>query len=394
MRTSRAGTAAEPGARVRVLFLIPQLGAGGAERQMVLLARAFDKTRFDVTIAPMYAGGAWWNDARQIEGVSIRALDKRGRYDVLGFGQRLARVVREVRPHVVQTHGVSAPFGLAAATIGRCRLVLGIRNSNMEFAQYGWLELRMFSVGRYISRAADFLVANSNAGKAYYAAHGYPASKIRVIPNGFDTEEFKPCPSRGLALRHEWGIADDQLLVGIVARIDPAKDHEGFLRAAAIVARAEARARFAVIGHGSANDVQRLVAVAESLGIADRVVWPGHCPDMVAAHNALDLCVSTSRTEGISNSIGEAMACGVPCAVTDAGDSALLLGDRSRVSPPGQPCAAAETWLRVLALPSEARRALGAADRQRIESCYSLAAAAGQLELYLAETTDPLRRLA
>jgi glycosyltransferase involved in cell wall biosynthesis len=113
---------------------------------------------------------------------------------------------------------------------------------------------------------------------------------------------------------------------------------------------------------------------------------------MVAAHNALDLCVSTSRTEGISNSIGEAMACGVPCAVTDAGDSASLLDDASRVSPPGQPQAAAEIWLRVLSLSGEARVVLGARDRRRIVDHFSLQAAACQLEHYLAEIAGGLRR--
>lgn len=370
---------------MRVLFLVPQLCAGGAERQMVLLARTFDKTRFDVTIAPMYAGGAWWREATGIEGISVRSLDKRGRYDLFGFGSRLARLVRDTRPHVVQTHGVSAVFGLAAAAMARSRLVLGIRNSNMEFRRYGWLELRMFTMGRYVSHAADVLIANSNAGKAYYAANGYPASKIRVVPNGFDTEQFRPSPSAGRMLRRRWGIPDDGVLVGIVARIDPAKDHDTFLRAAAIVARSHPHARFAVIGHGPDADLLRLSNLAASLGLRDRVVWAGHCADMLAAHNALDLCVSTSRTEGISNSIGEAMACSVPCAVTEVGDSAWLLDDASRVSPPGQPQAAAETWLRVLSLSREARAVLGARDRRRIAEHFSLSAAACQLEQCLAQ---------
>jgi glycosyltransferase involved in cell wall biosynthesis len=383
--TSRTDLATAGGTRIRVLFLVPQFSTGGAERQMVLLAEAIDKSRFDVTIAAMYPGGSWIATAQQIAGVTLRCLDKRGRYDVFGFLARLVSVVREARPDVVQTHGVSALFGLAAALTGRAALILGIRNARLDVSRAGWPANVMFSIGAHVSRVARLAIANSHAGRSYYAAHGYQAGKIRVVPNGFDTEAFAPSPAAGRATRQRWGIADDALLVGIVARVVPVKDHELFLRAAAIVAEATPRVRFAIIGEGSAAVISRLQGLAASLGISERVHWTGRCDDMVAAHSALDLCVSTSLSEGISNSIGEAMACGTPCAVTDAGDSALLLNDASRVSPIGQPEAAAGVWLRVLSLSADRRRALGAADRQRIVEHFSLPSAARQMETLIAE---------
>jgi glycosyltransferase involved in cell wall biosynthesis len=361
---------------------------------MVLLARALDKTQFDITIAAMYPGGAWWSDAAAIEGVSVRCLRKGGRYDVLPFGVRLARLVQEAQPHVVQTHGVSAIFGLAAAALGRCGLILGIRNAHTDLSRYGWLEPRVFAADRYVSRLADLLIANSHAGKAHYASHGYPAEKIQVVPNGFDTDAFRPCRALGGTLREQWGIADDHILIGIVARIDPVKDHETFLRAASHVARVDDRVRFAVIGDGTVEEITRLKSLAESLSIGDRVVWAGMCHDMLAAHNTLDVCVSTSLSEGISNSIGEAMSCGVPCIVTDVGDSALLVDDPSRVTPPAQPEAASQAWLRLVALSPEARAALGQSDRRRIVETFSLDIAARRFQTYIEQTADRPREAA
>ena len=386
------GMATTGGERIRVLFLLPRFGTGGAERQLVLLAQAMDKTSFDVTIAAMYPGGPWLSTAEQIDGITLRCLDKRGRYDVFGFALRLARVIREARPEVVQTHGAGALFGLTAALIGRSALILGIRNSRLDVGGAGWPAALMFAIGRYVSRAASLAIANSHAGKTYYSAHGYEAAKIHVVPNGFDVEAFKPSRRAGRAIRHQWGITDDQLLIGIIARVVPVKDHELFLRAAAIVAKADPRVRFAVVGEGEAAELARLRALAASLGIAELVRWPGRCDDMVGAHNALDLCASTSLSEGVSNSIGEAMACGTPSVVTDAGDSALLLNDPSRVTPAGQADAAAQAWLRVLSLSHEARRGLGAADRQRIVEHFSLPSAAKQVESLIAEVAIAARR--
>lgn len=375
-----AGSYADP---IRVLFLVPRLSTGGSERQLVQLARAFDKRRLEVTIAALYDGGEWWADVERIPGIRLRSLHKGGRYDVLGFAARLTRLVRAARPHVVQTHGASAVFGLMAAAIGRSGLIVGIRNSNMELAACGWLEPLLFRLGAHLSRAADLLIANSDAGRRHYTAQGYPADRMRVVHNGFDTSLFSPARERGRVMRQEWGIAPNDRLIGIVARIDRSKDHDSFLAAAAAVARQEPCAKFVVIGDGSAEDLARLKRVAQDSGISGRVVWAGRCDDVVAAYNALDLCVSTSTSEGISNSIGEAMSCGIPCAVTDAGDSAWLVNDASRVSPLRRPDLAAAVWLRIIRLDEQTRTALGDADRRRILGHFSLRDSADRFQSWI-----------
>ena len=128
-------------------------------------------------------------------------------------------------------------------------------------------------------------------------------------------------------LRQAWEAQPGERLLGIVGRVDPAKGQHLFIQAAAQMAAFHPEARFVVVGRGSEQEVTAVRRRAEELGIGKRVRWVGYQSDMVAVFNALDVLVSASETEGFSNVIGEAMACGVPCVVTDVGDSAAVVGD-------------------------------------------------------------------
>jgi glycosyltransferase involved in cell wall biosynthesis len=148
------------------------------------------------------------------------------------------------------------------------------------------------------------------------------------------------------------------------------KDHESFLRAAARVAALRPEARFLCIGEGSEGYRQALVRLAAGLGIADRVIWTGRCTDPAAALAGLDICCSSSSFgEGFSNAIGEAMACGLPCVVTDVGDSALLVGATGTVVPRRQPEALAEALLAEVGRLGEGR---GGRARARIVENFSV----------------------
>ena len=173
--------------------------------------------------------------------------------------------------------------------------------------------------------------------------------------------------------------------MGIVGRFDPVKDHPTFLRAAARVAAAWPEARFVCVGGGPEGYQRELQEQAEALGIGDRVHWPGICREMVPAYNALTVLMLSSTDEGFPNVIGEAMACGVPCVATQAGDAAQLIGgDGIRGGGGGM----TRRWRRavtaLLAEGEEARGARSRAARERICSRYSVHALADGTERLLA----------
>jgi len=332
----------------RVVFLIRDLGVGGAEAQLVQLATGLEEMGFGVTVMAMYPGGPFEAELKKRNGFDYVMLGKRGRSDVVGFGANLWREIRRRKPDIV--HGYM-PFGnqlaLLAGRAARAKVVWGIRSSFLDFRHYDPRDRLLFGTGRILSRLPDLMIVNSWAGREHHEKAGYHSSKMIVIPNGIDSERFRPDPIAKRRMRTEWGIPEDAPLIGIVGRLEPMKGHQTFLAAAGIVA-GRSNAHFVCIGDGVPAYRRELEAKALATGHGDRVHWLGVCNDMPSAYPALDILVSASVGEGFSNVVGEAMAAGVRCVVTDVGDSARIVGRAGIVVPPADPGAMARAILDII----------------------------------------------
>ena len=208
---------------------------------------------------------------------------------------------------------------------------------------------------------------------------GYAADRMLVIPNGFDLGAFRPDPAAGPTLRRELGIPAPAPLIGLVARFHPQKDHSTFFAAARRLHRTCPDAHFILCGDGITWENPELAAEADQAGLRGCCHLLGRRSDMSFIQAALDFASSSSSTgEGFPNVLGEAMASGVPCAVTNVGDSARIVGETGRIVPPGDPEALVRAWEDLLGLPPEARTALGVAARDRIARQYSLPAIAAR----------------
>jgi glycosyltransferase involved in cell wall biosynthesis len=201
---------------------------------------------------------------------------------------------------------------------------------------------------------------------------GYASDKMIVIPNGFDLNSFKPDREARLSVRGELGIPEDAFIIGSVARFDPQKDHGNFIKAAAILRADVPNVNFVLCGDGIIYDNAELTQWIDTKGLREHVHLLGRREDIPGVINALDIVSSTSFSEGFSNAVGEAMACGVPCVVTDVGDSAFIVGDTGRVVPPKDPAALALAWRDLIEMDEEARRRLGDEARRRIEKSFNL----------------------
>lgn len=359
----------------RVVLLIRSLNVGGAERQLVALAKGLHERHVPVRVLTFYPGGALRPEL-EAAGVPVEDLDKRGRWDAVPFLWRLYRRLRALRPAVVYSWLTTA--NTLAVTIGRLagvpRIIWGVRVSRMEFDRYDWLARVDYSLTRFAARRADRILCNSEAGRTFHAAHGYPPEKLRVIENGIDTDRFRFDSAGRERLRAEWKIGVGEALIGLVARLDPMKDHDTFLRAAALLAQRRADVRFVCVGGGPEKEARRLAALADGLDLAGRLVWAGARRDLPAVYSAFDIASSSSSFgEGFSNAVAEAMACERMCVVTDVGDSARIVGDVGYVVPARNPQALAKGWEAALALPVEERARRGRAARSRIEAEFSLA---------------------
>jgi glycosyltransferase involved in cell wall biosynthesis len=356
--------------RLRIAFLIRSLDAGGAERQLVDLVTHLDQSIFDITVLTYYPGGALAPQLEAAAGVRLIYLGKRGRRDVAGFVARLVRHVRDLRPAII--HGYMPDANGLAWLLGRltgARVVWGIRASDVDLDHYDLLTRLLHRTEAWLSPHADLIIANSEAGSLYHARQGYSPRRMVVIPNGIDADRFRHDAEARRRLRHEWHVGDDEFVLGVVARLDPMKDHQTFLNAAALLATSMPRARCVIVGDGPPEIRRHLTELADQCRVSDRLLWLGARHDMPAVYNALDVTVSSSAFgEGFSNTIGEAMACEVPCAATDVGDAAMIIADTGRVVPRRRPDLLAAA---LVDLANADRAALGRMARDRIVEHFS-----------------------
>ena len=337
---------------MKILFLIRSLEFGGSERQLVVIASGLAQRGHDVAVATLHEGGALEEELGAC-GVPLVSLRKRSRWDLIGLALRFRQLIKEQNPDVIYSFlPAQNLLALLARRFSHCRVVWAVRASNVDLRRYGWITAWTYRLEAWLSRMPDLVIANSYAGAAHALTRGFPAAKLHVVPNGIDCEEFSWSERERCELRRSWNVSDDEKLIGIVARLDPMKDHTTFLRAAARIVQSEPRARFLCVGEGQRDYLETLRAEAAQLGLAERLMWipPRHHP--AAIYSAVDLLVlSSAYGEGFPNVVGEAMACGVRCVVTNVGDAAAIVGMFGMVVPPSAPERLSRATLEMLRLP-------------------------------------------
>lgn len=360
-------------APLRVTHVITGLDVGGAEMMLYKLLSRLDRGRFACDVLSLKGGGALQKRIESL-GVPVRSLDmRRSPGDALRWLRLWGRLFL-ARPRLVQTwmyHGDF--FGGLAARLGGAPVVWGLHQSNLDPALNRRSTLWIARACARLSSAVPArIVCCSEATRKVHAAWGYDESRMEVIPMGFDLDAFKPDPAARAEVRAALGLSDRDFVIGLAARFDPQKDHGTFFRAAARLHRRWSKTHFLLCGQGVTADNPALARMAEEAGLGPHVHLLGPREDMPRVLASLDFLASSSRGEGFPNAVGEAMACAVPCVVTDVGDSAALVGDTGLVVPPGDPLALAAAWEKILSLGEEARRKLGEAARRRVAERYGL----------------------
>lgn len=359
---------------VRLLFLARSLNYGGSERQLVALATELRQRGESVAVATFYPGGPLRPEL-EVSNVPVFSLRKRSRWDIVSFLWRWGCLMRSLRPAILHGYLGSANIltVLLKPLLPTTKVVWGVRASNMELERYGLLDRVLYWIECRLSHFADLIIVNSHAGRDYAIAHGFPSNKLIVIPNGIDVERFCPDHKAREQFRKKLGVADAESLIGLVGRIDPMKGHGTFLRAAAILLNGRQDVRFICVGEGPESYRRTLLSLTEELGLSSKVTWAGATDHMEALYNALDVATCcSSYGEGFSNVIGEAMACGIPCVVTDVGDAKRIIDDTGSVVRVDDPMALAEAWRRLLDMGDAERVRLGQSARARITQHFSL----------------------
>jgi len=263
---------------------------------------------------------------------------------------------------------------VAAKLAGSLPVAWHVRNAlrGREFSK--WHTRQTIALCTWLSRIVpEKIIYNSHKGLTTHQDFGYAADKSVMIPNGFDTATLRPSPRSRIAMRSELDIPPDAPVVGLAGRFHPFKQHEVFVRAAGRIHKELPGAHFVMFGNDVTWQNQRLVGWINTAGIGHACRLLGRRDDVARLFAGIDVTVSSSAPgEGFPNVIGEAMACGVPCVVTESGDSPQIVGSTGRVVPRPDPDLLARACLGILTLCPVARRELGMRARRRVERNYDI----------------------
>lgn len=336
------------------------------------LVCAADRHRLDQAVVALAPGGDLGESLAR-EGIRVDCLGMSRGAISIGSITRFGGIVKRVRPAVIQswTYNANLFACLAKAVAPGAAIIWNIRTVPYR-AQLGARQRLVVELGRLVSSVPTAIVYNSLAGQSVHSARGFSTKKTVVIHNGIPLLSPVRCRQDGQEWRRRWGFAEGDVVVSYVKRLVDPSWHELFLQAARCVAESNEHVRFVCVGRG----ISRLDALArrvfDSPELLRRCLLMEHVTDVSPVYGGSDIVVSASGREGFPNSIGEAMACGVPCVVTDVGDSALLVDETGRSVPFGNVGDLAKAIRHMVEIGDERRRQLGARAHARIAEVFSV----------------------
>ncbi|OQA30098.1 MAG: putative glycosyltransferase EpsF [Betaproteobacteria bacterium ADurb.Bin341] len=360
--------------RIRVLHIINGLNVGGAERMLWKLLAQADRDRFDMRVLNLLKGGQISEEIKAL-GIPVGELNLHSPYTAWKGLFALRSFLRQTDPDVVQGwmyHGNLAAWCATKMARRKTAQTWGVRHSLHDMAREKKTTQAVIRLCAWLSGSPDRILFNSERSRLQHEAIGYNPAVCETIPNGFDVAAYRPDAQARQHLRAEFGLAPEMLLVGLVARFHPLKDQPGFIKAARLVSPKFPDVHFVLVGREVERNNPALDCASLPLEILKKFHFLGERSDIPHITAGLDVAVSSSISEGFPNTIGEAMSCGLPCVVTDVGDSAWLLGECGRVVPPSDPQALAAALVSLLELPEAERKRLGAEARQRVIELFSI----------------------
>lgn len=352
----------------RAVHIIGGLDRGGAETMLYKILSCMDRDTFTSEVISLTTVGPVGEQIQRL-GIPVTALGMhQHKFRALG---KLVKILWHKRPHLIQSwNHHSDLLALVVGWLTGTRTIFwNIRCSNVLEMGFPWLVKALV----WLSPLPTGVIVNSQAGLNVHHKLGYRPKAWHLLGNGFDCALFCPDPDKCQAFREQHQIPNDSILIGMMARFDPMKDHNTFFQAAnQLLDITTHDVRFVLAGQGMHPENAKLQDLIPAR-LRDRVILCGEDQAVDVIDAALDIAVLCSyRTEGFPNAIGEAMSCGVPCIVTDVGDCRDLVSDIGIVIPPQSPKALVKAMSQLINENKEGRQQRGQRAREKIMSLYTL----------------------
>lgn len=350
--------------RTRVLHVIQNLNYGGMERLLGDIVRGLDRNRFESHVLVLQYLGRFADGLEDV--AQLHVADAMSRLSFLR-PKALARQIGLIAPDVVHSHsGVWFKASLAARMAGVRTLI------HTEHGRGKPDRRKDRMIDALAARRTDVVVAVSEQlAEQLVATRIARAERVRVIPNGVRTDLFRPQRDDGV-LRRDLGLPAHAPVLGSIGRLEPIKGYDLMVEAFAhLVSTWSTEQQPVLIVAGDGSERQRLEDMVDQRGLRGRVYFVGWRSDIKSLHSTFTLFTMSSRSEGTSVSLLEAMSAGLCPVVTNVGGNSAVLGDKlsHRLVPAGNPQALSAAWREALSSPVRLREDAALA-RRRVEVAF------------------------
>lgn len=354
---------------VKVLHVITGLGRGGAERSLFNLATArLEGLQHEVV---SLGGLDVYGPELKKHCVPVQALGMATKGDVLRAFWKLRKAVRASAPDILQGWMYHGNLAASLAAGSGFPVVWNIRQSLPDVRQEKRGTRAVIHLGRAVSARVDRVIYNSSLARQQHEAFGFASAQGILVPNGFDTDFWRPDEVVRDKIRAELNIPEGALVLGYVGRGHQVKDIPTLLKPLPQLMAKHEALHLVLVGEQTGPEASDLAPLHAALP-RERVHCLGHRSDVRALMTSFDLFCLCSRAEAFPNVLGEAMAMALPCVCTSVGDCPLVLGEAGRLVPPGDPGALGQALDDLLTLPELDRYALGQAARARIQNRFAI----------------------
>ena len=347
---------------IKLALLIPPLDRSGAEKQFSLLATGLPRDEFDVQAITLTRGGPY-QQLLDDSGIPVTHINKRAKFDPFAL-RRLKHVLRKMRPDILHTWLFAANAYGRLVAANRPGPAVVVSERCVDSWKSGW----QLWLDRKLVPRTTRLVGNSQAVADFYGQLGYAPDQLCVIPNGITPPDVQF--DRADILR-ELDLPEDAKVVGYVGRLAAQKRVSDLVWAMQLLRQCAEKVYFVIVGDGP--EKERTMEHARAYDCQHLIRWTGHRDDSLRLMSAMNVFWLASEFEGMSNSLMEAMALGIPAVVSDIPPNRELVvdGETGFITAVGDSLGFSQYADRILADEQLAAR-LSAAAIARMQSSFSV----------------------